>query len=48
MRLNGRDVTRRFAERADGRYVGLVKGLGVGGNRLRATAPGHAGRDRGS
>ena len=25
VKLNGRSVTKRFAERADGRYVGLVK-----------------------
>ena len=36
----GRDVTRRFAVRADGRYLGLVKGLSVGRSLLRATAPG--------
>ncbi len=44
--LNGRDVTRRFAERADGRFIGLVNRLDVGGNRLHATAPGYADRTR--
>ena len=38
--LNGRDITRRFAIRADGRFVGLVQGLQLGKNRLTA-AVGH-------
>ena len=42
VRLNGSDVTRRFAARADGRFVGLVTGLDLGRNRLRATSPGLA------
>ena len=36
----GRDVTRRFAVREDGRYLGLVTGLDLGRTVLRATAPG--------
>jgi hypothetical protein len=47
VRLNGEDVTDRFAERRDGRFYGLVTGLRLGGNRIRATAPGYdAGRTR--
>src|SRR5687767_10414823 len=47
VRLNGEDVTGRFAERRDGRFYGLVTGLRLGGNRIRATAPGYdAGRTR--
>ncbi|MGB0101632.1 MAG: DUF6351 family protein, partial [Nocardioides sp.] len=34
----GRDVTRRFAVRDNGRFVGLVKGLAVGRTVIRATA----------
>jgi len=44
--LNGRDVTRRFAERVDGRFVGLVTGLRDGGNQLRAIAAGQSDRTR--
>jgi hypothetical protein len=36
----GRDVTKRFAVRPDGRYLGLVTGLDLGRVVLRATAPG--------
>ncbi|MBZ5738369.1 DUF6351 family protein [Nocardioides mangrovi] len=36
----GRDVTRRFAVRDDGRYLGLVRGLPLGRTVLRASAPG--------
>jgi hypothetical protein len=39
-----RDVTGSFAVRPDGRYVGLVEGLVVGENVVRATAPRHAGQ----
>ncbi|NYG54110.1 DUF6351 family protein [Nocardioides perillae] len=35
-----RDVTRAFAVRRDGRFVGLVTGLRLGRTTLRATAPG--------
>ena len=35
-----RDVTQRFAVRADGRFEGLVTGLDLGRTVLRATAPG--------
>jgi uncharacterized tannase-like protein DUF6351 len=38
VRLNGRDVSRLFAVRADGRFSGLVTGLRPGRNDLRATA----------
>ncbi|MDN4172319.1 DUF6351 family protein [Nocardioides sp. SOB77] len=38
-----RDVTRRFAVRRDGRYVGLVTGLSTGRTTLRVTAPGWRG-----
>lgn len=37
---DGRDVTRRFAVREDGRFLGLVTGLDLGRTVLRATAPG--------
>lgn len=37
--VDGRDVTKRFAVREDGRYVGLVTGLDLGRNVVRATAP---------
>jgi len=46
VRLDGDPVTRRFHTTADGRFVGLVRGLRVGANRLTATAPGHAGATR--
>ena len=35
-----RDVTKRFAVREDGRYLGLVTGLDLGRTVLKATAPG--------
>jgi len=38
IRLNGRDVSGQFARRADGRFVGLVAGLRVGRNEVRARA----------
>ncbi|MCW2842815.1 MAG: hypothetical protein JWN22_731 [Nocardioides sp.] len=44
VRVGDRDVTRRFAVRSDGRYLGLVTGLELGRNVVRATAPGFAGR----
>ena len=44
VRVGDRDVTRRFGVRADGRFLGLVRGLALGRNVLRATAPGYAGR----
>jgi hypothetical protein len=34
--LNGTEVTSRFAVRADGRYLGLLTGLRVGRNEVRA------------
>jgi hypothetical protein len=37
IRLNGRDVTREFAVRSDGRVLGLVTGLRVGRNQLVAS-----------
>ena len=37
---DGRDVTRRFAVREDGRFLGLVTGLDLGRTVLRASAPG--------
>lgn len=43
VRAGSRDVTRRFAVRRDGRYVGLVTGLRTGRTTIRATAPGRAG-----
>lgn len=36
--LNGTDVTSSFARRADGHYVGVVKGMVVGSNALTAKA----------
>jgi hypothetical protein len=38
--VGGRDVTRRFAVRGDGRFLGLVTRLHLGRNVLRAAAPG--------
>jgi len=38
--VGDRDVTGRFAVREDGRFLGLVRGLRVGRNVLRASAPG--------
>ena len=35
--VDGRDVTGAFGATEDGRIVGLVDGLGVGGNRITAT-----------
>lgn len=35
-----RDVTKRFAVRADGRFLGLVTGLDLGRTVVKATAPG--------
>ncbi len=43
VRLNGRDVTSRFARRPDGTYAGLLRGLRIGANTVRATAPGRSG-----
>ena len=40
VRLNGEGVTRRFKVRRNGRFMGLVTGLRLGGNRLVARAPG--------
>ncbi len=40
VRLNGRDVTGRFARRASGRYEGRLTGLEVGRNVLTAQTPG--------
>src|SRR2546423_645226 len=37
--VGSRDVTDQFAQRPDGRFEGLVTGLDVGGNVLRATLP---------
>nr|WP_281385990.1 DUF6351 family protein [Nocardioides luti] len=42
--VGDRDVTHRFKVRQDGRFLGLVKGLRLGRNVVRATAPGYAGR----
>jgi hypothetical protein len=41
--LGGQDVTRAFAVRSDGRFAGLVTGLALGANELRATLPGATG-----
>ncbi|MCJ0765233.1 DUF6351 family protein [Variovorax terrae] len=41
--LDGKDVTAAFALRADGRYYGLISGLKVGKNQLRARVPGKDG-----
>ncbi|MGH3347538.1 MAG: DUF6351 family protein [Nocardioides sp.] len=46
VRLNGDPVTRRFHTTDDGRLLGRVKGLRLGENRVRATAPGYAGATR--
>ena len=43
MTLNGRDVTGRFAKRANGRYEGRLEGLKIGRNVLTASAPGVGG-----
>lgn len=40
--LNGQDVTQAFGLSAQGKFMGLVKGLVVGDNTLSATAPGAA------
>src|SRR3954465_150372 len=37
---DGRDVTGALAQRANGRFEGLVTGLDAGVNELQATAPG--------
>ena len=37
--LNGRDISKRFARRANGKVMGLVKGLKLGANRLTARLP---------
>ncbi len=44
VRLNGRDVTRKFAVRPGGRFEAYLTGLRLGRNVVRATAPRHAGR----
>lgn len=44
VRAGKRDVTKRFAVRRDGRYVGLVRGLRLGRTVLTARAPGHRAR----
>lgn len=44
VRAGRRDVTRAFAVRRGGRYMGLVKGLRVGRTVIRARAPGHRAR----
>src|SRR5689334_8853355 len=38
--LDGRDVTRAFAHRPDGRFEGVVRGIHNGRNRLRAAVRG--------
>jgi len=38
--VGSRNVTASFAERADGRYLGLVRKLAIGKNTLTARAPG--------
>src|SRR3954466_9823938 len=35
--LNGRDIRHEFAIRGDGRFLGLVKGLSAGKNKLVAS-----------
>ena len=44
VRAGDRDVTGRFALRADGTFTGLLRGLRVGRTVVEATAPGYAGR----
>lgn len=44
MDLDGRDVSADFARRDNGRYMGLLHGLAVGNNELRATFPGGGGQ----
>ncbi|CAB4719609.1 MAG: hypothetical protein F2667_09885 [Actinobacteria bacterium] len=44
VRVGGRDVTRSFAVRKDGRYLGLVRGLELGRNVVTATAGAVTGR----
>lgn len=41
--LNGTDVTSDFARRPNGKYEGLLDGLRLGDNQVRATAPGYRG-----
>jgi Tannase-like family of unknown function (DUF6351) len=41
--LGGQDATSDFAVRSDGRFAGLVTGLALGPNQLRATLPGAVG-----
>ena len=41
--LGGSDITSAFAQRANGRFEGLVTGLALGRNTLRATLPGDGG-----
>ena len=41
--VRGRNVTKQFLIRSDGRFEGLVKGLRLGNNALRATLPNGAG-----
>ena len=41
--LNGTSVTSQFAKRPNGRYEGLLTGLRLGQNTIRATAPGYSG-----
>jgi hypothetical protein len=43
MLVGDRDITSQFAVRADGRFEGLVTGLGVGKNVLSAVLPGGQG-----
>jgi len=38
--LNGRDISHEFAIRANGRFIGLIKGLSVGKNKLVAALRG--------
>lgn len=40
MTLNGRDVSSQFARRDNGRYMGLLTGLALGSNTLKASYPG--------
>ena len=42
--VDGREVTERFQVRRNGKFEGLVTGLAIGRNVVRATAPGYAGR----